>query len=168
MYGQDNTRLNVLLPRRIPDPVLLVEPGSNGSPGRLEPNICGLVERIQALPGVYSEAMTISHSDTATACYIDGEYVVRTLREDPYLLCKIDGHGIEQVKLAQSDADEVIRKGWGMPFGESLCIYPPRDVIEMEIAWRVILLAYQFPTLRSPKSVHRVFPQVATATRSWL
>jgi hypothetical protein len=167
MYGRDDTRVETLLPKRLSDRVPLVAPGTEAAPAVMVAEIQGLMLRLGALPGVHAELVTSADGETVMDFYIDADYLIGTIRDDPCLLCGIGSQGIDKLKLLPEDANEVVRKQWGTATDETLRIYLPRDAIEMEMIWRIILLAYQFRTLRSPRTVNRVLPQVATATRSW-
>ena len=61
-----------------------------------------------------------------------------------WLLCKIGADGIEIYGLEQWDRHQVLRGGWGRLRQGHVCMYPPRDDLELEVCWGVIQRAYRF------------------------
>lgn len=158
----------VLLPKRLPDRSSAFEGVSAALAGPMLADHSELFGRIDALPGVHSVVTGVSGQATMRDYYLDRDHVGGGASAFPYPFCRIDEQAIVLLNLAPPDKDEVLRKGWGTADGETLCVFLPRDTIETEVAWRVILLSYRFQTTRAAATVRRALPQVASTTRYWV
>lgn len=163
----------VLLPRRLIDRTPLEEPGNNGSGDAGVRKTWDLTERIEALPGVWSNRTSLPDGTVATDFFIESSVLLRQHRSKQNLMCHIDGDGIFLPRVSTSDTEEILMKGWGIRAGKSIRVFLPRDRIEKEIAWRVILLAYRFETSQRTRSeagtkIHPMTPGFASSAKYWV
>lgn len=133
----------------------------------------GLAKRIGALPGVTTTNTVLDDGTTATDHFIEAAYVLRSLYSSPTLLCHIDPDGILLPQLDPTDKPEIALKGWACRADDETVLHLPRDSIEMEIAWRVILRAYQYLASRPPHSRARrktspELPQCVSTAKYWM
>jgi hypothetical protein len=133
----------------------------------------GLAERIAALPGLTAQYTSLADGTTASDHFVDSAYVLRSPCIQPQLLCHIDFEGILVPKLGPLDIAEVVHKGWASNTDIPLTIFLPRDSIEMEITWRIILLAYRHMTSKSNDSHGQerrspTLPKYASAAKYWM
>ncbi|MDX1404585.1 MAG: hypothetical protein R3192_08605 [Woeseiaceae bacterium] len=133
----------------------------------------GLSLRISALPGIVTSVSMLEDGSCATDHFIQPAYVLRRLATGKLLLCRIDCQGVTLPQLDPADSSQVLAKGWAACSDDSMTLYLPRDSIEMDIAWRIILRAYQHLASRPPTSRRRhvaatTLPQFAPTTRYWM
>lgn len=173
MHESHETTGPVLLPRRLVHRVLLR--GSPESPVAIAAgkDNWGLSECIGALPGVMTTQTMLDDGATVTDHLVDPAYVLRSPCRDPQLLCHIDIEGILLPQLDPLDKAEVVLKGWASRAGDEITLYLPRDFIEMEIAWRIILQTYQFLASQPSKSRARrkavpELPKFASTAKYWM
>ena len=173
MYESHRAKLMVLLPKRLEHRVPLIEsPESAGAVAAGRDN-WGLSERISALPGVITNRTVLDDGATATDHIVDSAYVLRNPCDFPQLLCHIDLEGISIPQLDPVDKLEVTYKGWASRADEETTLYLPRDSIEMEIAWRIILRAYQYlasrpPDMRIRRKSSSDLPKCVSTAKYWM
>jgi hypothetical protein len=81
--------------------------------------------------------------------------------------------GISVPQLDPVDKAEIAYKGWASRAEDEITLYLPRDSIEMEIAWRIILRSYQFlaskpPQFRTRKEPLPDLPKCASTAKYWM
>lgn len=152
MHGTHNSQRLVLLPKRLADRAVLIEPGNYDHAAAPRPNTWGLTERIAALPGIRPEHTLLADDSLATDHFIEDSYVLRRSSTSPQLLCHVDCDGIMLPEISALDKEEVLQKGWSSYTDGPVILFLPRDNIEMEIAWRIVLLSYHFLTSRPARS----------------
>jgi hypothetical protein len=133
----------------------------------------GLSERISALPGIRTIRTVLDDGVIAMDHFIDADYVLRSRYCGPHLLCHIDLEGISLAQLDPVDKEEVVFKGWASHAGDEIVLHLPRDSIEMEVAWRIILRAYQYLASRPRESRFRQktapdLPKFASTAKYWM
>lgn len=171
MPATHNLQRTVLLPKRLADDVVGIAPGNCFKEVASRPNTFGLTERIEALPGIKVEHALLPDNTLTTDHFIEGAYILRDARTAPHLLCHIDNDGILIPDMSPLDTEQVMRKGWASCVDEAVVLFLPRDDIEMEVSWRIVLLAYQF--LTSPQSGARRkgqarLPHCSSWAKYWL
>jgi hypothetical protein len=152
MYDNCEPRARVLFPRRIADRVSEHEGGGCEevpSPQRFSDCLIG---RLDALQGVQQKIALLPDGTLATDHFIEHYFVRRFPCVSQQLLCHIDINGILLPHLSAADAKEVVDKGWGFCEDSANIVLLPRDWIEVEIVWRVVLLAYRYLTSSSAVS----------------
>jgi hypothetical protein len=172
MPGTQNLQRIVLLPKRLADRVALIEPGNHDAAASPRPNTWGLAERVAALPGIRPEHTILADSTLATDHFIEDSCVLQHSWRKPQLLCHIDCQGILLAEISPVDKEEVLQKGWSSSAGEALILFLPRDSIEMEIVWRIVLLAYHFltsrpATVRTKTKSRPIMPSVSSMAKYW-
>jgi hypothetical protein len=173
MTQSHKTQPGVFLPRRISD---RRSPGTldkTGADDLAQAFIRIAAERIERLPGVRSEITSATNNRIAADFYIESAYMPRLRHADPYLMCHIDNGGIQLQQISLPDRDEIRRKGWSMHTEDSICVFLPRDGIEIEVAWRVVALAYLFETSPSTRprangNSPRTLPNCSSTAKYWM
>jgi hypothetical protein len=163
----------VLLPKRLAEHAATVETVSDQPLATPRPRCWGLYRRIEALPGIELRQTRGANDMLASDYYIDGSYVLRSIAADAQLLCRIDADGILLPMISPHAREEVLRKGWATGSDDAVIMYLPRDSIEMEIAWRIVLIAYQFRTLAPPRprsstSTQTAAPHGSSTSQYWM
>jgi hypothetical protein len=163
----------VLLPKRLARRVSSFEPPESAGAIAAGKDNWGLSDRIRVLPGVSTVHTVLDDGATATDHFIDPAYVLRTVCIGPQLLCHIDMEGILVPQLDAVDKAEVAFKGWASRAEDQSIIYLPRDSIEMEIVWKIILRAYQFlasrpPKFRAPRGSSLDLPKCVSTANYWM
>lgn len=172
MTGTHILQRIVLLPKRLADRAALVEPCNYDAAASPPPNTWGLTERIAALPGIRPEHKILADNTLATDHFIEDSYLLRHSWRKPQLLCHIDSQGILLADISPVDKEEVLQKGWSSSTEDALILFLPRDSIEMEIAWRIVLLAYHFltsrpATVRTKTKSRPIMPSVSSMAKYW-
>lgn len=152
----------VRLPRRLRDYVPVIESDSVQRAEVPQPNTWGLIERISTLPGVRAEHSLDAGNAPITDCLIEPDYVPGLAATSPQLLCRIECKGILLPNMSPLDREKVAQKRWALSPDDTL-LYLPRDSIEMEIEWRIVLYAYQFMTAL-PARAHSIRKKWPVAT----
>lgn len=170
MHESHQTRCSVLLPRRLAQRVPLIEAPENVAAGA---DNWGLARRIRALPGMGAHRTVLDDGATATDYFIGEAYVAKWPATGPQLFCHIDLEGISIPHLDPADRAEVVHKGWSSRADSDVVMYLPRDAIEMEIAWRIVLRAYQFLASRpaAPRKRRKLaseLPKYASTAKYWM
>lgn len=163
----------VLLPKRLAHRVPLIEPPESANAIAAGTDNWGLSERICALPGLTATRTILDDGATATDHFIDAAYILRYPYSGPRLLCHIDLDGISVPELDPVDKEEIASKGWASCVEDEITLYLPRDSIEMEIAWRIILRAYQFlasrpPEFRTRRKSATDLPKCVSTAKYWM
>lgn len=132
-----------------------------------------IAERIEHLPGVWSEIVNAPDCGLSADLYINSAYMPRLRHENPYLMCHIDHDGILLQQMSLPDREEIQRKGWSVRREDSIRVFLPRDEIEMEIAWRIVSLAYLFETSpsirpRANGNSPRALPNCSSTAKYWM
>lgn len=150
MFDNCEPRPRVLFPRRIADRVS----EGGGSEESLSPQRFSdcLIGRLDALPGVQQENALLADGSLATDHFIEHYFVRCFPCVSRQLFCHIDINGILLPHLPAEDAKELAHKGWGSCEDSANTVLLPRDWIEVEIVWRVVLLAYRYLTSSSAVS----------------
>ena len=144
-----------------------------GTAAAADPDTWGLAERIGGLPGVMASCTSLPDGSTATDHFIDDVYVLRSVRSGPQLFCHIDRDGLMLPELATVDKAEIVNKGWASRVDDWITVFLPRDSVEMEISWRIVLLAYRYLTTRpagtdAPLKKSPILPKCASAAKYWM
>ncbi len=105
-----------------------------------------VIFRLESLPGVKQRHVLLSNGTLATDYYVNQAFVRRFQCTTSQLLCHIDADGIVLLHLSASDLEEIVDKGWGFCVDGANSVFPPRDWFDVEIVWRIILLAYRHLT----------------------
>lgn len=173
MHESHVARRSVLLPRRLHNRVPLVGPQESAASVSSGQDAWGLAGRIAALPGITNSCTTLPDGTTATDFFIDPMYVLRSTCSNRQLMCHIDVDGILLPHIGPVDRAEVILKGWALRDDEALTLFLPRDSIEMEIAWQVVLLVYKYLSSK-PITAHGkrkrsvIFPSYTSTAKYWM
>jgi hypothetical protein len=172
MPGTHNLLPNAPLPRRLADVVAATDVGIGSGKSTLQANTFGLAGRIEALPGIRPEHTLLSDGSLATSYFLDWPYLSRGALGDARLLCYIDCGGIMLPELEASDKEEVMRKGWACCPEAPVMLFLPRNEIEMETLWRIVLLGYRLLTSRPEAQRHSTnndtyWPKCSSAARYW-
>ena len=173
MHTSHQAKRVVLLPKRLVHRVPLIEPPESADAVAAGKDNWGLSERISALPGVTSTSTILDDGAAATDHFLDAAYILRYTYSGPRLLCHVDLEGISVPELDPVDKAEIVYKGWASRAEDEITLYLPRDSIEMEIAWRIILRAYQFlasrpPEYRARREPSRDLPICASTAKYWI
>ena len=173
MHESHETRNSLLLPRRLVHRVPLIEPSENATAVAAGLDNWGLSRRISSLPGVSAKCTVLDDGAVVTDHIIDPAYVLRSSYCAPRLLCHIDCEGISLPQLDPGDDAEVLLKGWASGAEDGITMFLPRDSIEMEIAWRIILRAYQYqasrpPRIRGVRKAAPELPKCAATAKYWM
>lgn len=173
MHGSHMTKRSVLLPKRLVNRAPLVEPQESAESVSSGQDTWGLAERIGALPGITNTCTVLADGTAASDYFIDPLYVLRRTCSKPQLMCHIDVDGILCPDIGPVDRAEVILKGWASRSDDSLTLFLPRDSIEMEIAWRIVLLVYQHMSSRTIDSRSKrkrppTLPSFTSTAKYWM
>lgn len=173
MHESHVARRSVLLPRRLVNRVPLVEPRESAESVSSGQDAWGLAGRIAALPGITSSCTILPDGTTATDFFIDPLYVLRNDCSNRQLMCHIDIDGILLPHIGPVDRAEVILKGWSSRDEDALTMFLPRDSIEMEIAWRIVLLVYQYLSSRpvaanGKRKQSVILPSYTSTAKYWM
>jgi hypothetical protein len=152
MFDNCELRPRVLFPRRIADGVSEQEGGGGEEVLSLQRFSDCLIGRLDALPGVQQQIALLPDGMLATDHFLEHYFVRRFPCVSRQLLCHIDTNGILLPHLSAADAKELVYKGWGFCEDSANTVLLPRDWIEVEIVWRVVLLAYRYLTSSSAVS----------------
>lgn len=173
MQEVQRPRRIVFLPKRLADHVALIDASVCSSAAASESDYWGLTDRIDALPGISPRHTLLANDTLTTDHFIDPAYILGRSCSRPKLLCHMDCDGILLPEMSMPDREEVLRKGWASCASDAVSLFPPRDSIEMEIAWRIILLAYHYLTSMPDGSPTRekttpVWPVCSSTAKYWV
>jgi hypothetical protein len=163
----------MLLPRRLADRIPVTDPGSYDVALSSRPNTWGLAERLKNLPGISQNYTLLADNTSAEDYFIESSYVLRCSCSKPQLFCHIDHDGILLPGISPLDKEQVLQKEWATRADDSVNVFLPRDSIEMEIAWRIVLLAYQFWTSAQARSCagqtdQPILPTFSSTAKYWM
>lgn len=173
MHESQEASRSTLLPKRLVHRVPLIEPQESAATIAAGLDNWGLAGRIGALPGIAAIRSVLDDGATATDYFVDEAYVLRNACSGPQHFCRIDMGGISLPQLDPVDKTEIVVKGWAVRADDMTVVYLPRDSIEMEIAWQILLQAYQYLATRRPESGKRrkvmpELPKCASTAKYWM
>jgi hypothetical protein len=101
-----------------------------------------LLARISVLPGVY----LMSHDADRWQFGLSSEYAFGSSYAfvGASVLLRLARCGAVELNVAPDDRRALLRRGWAIPIPGGLKVIPPTSVSELELAWRIILAAYNF------------------------
>ncbi len=173
MHESQDASRSALLPKRMVHRVPLIEPQESAATIAAGLDNWGLTGRIGALPGIAAIRSVLDDGATATDYFVDEAYVMRHPCNGPQHFCRVDMDGISLPQLDPGDRSEIVLKGWAARADDMTVVYLPRDSIEMEIAWQILLQAYQYLATRQPLSDRRRkvmsdLPKCASTAKYWM
>jgi hypothetical protein len=173
MPGTHNLQPTAPLPRRLAAVVVATDARNGSVESTLQPNTFGLAGRIEALPGIRPAHTLLADGSLATSYFLDWPYLFRCTLGDAQLLCHVDCSGIMLPKLEAPDKEEVMRKGWVCCPEAPVMLFLPRNDIEMETLWQIVLLGYRFLTSRQAAqrratSNETHWPKCSSTAKYWL
>lgn len=107
-----------------------------------------LSERLNALPGVWRTPRGPGPEEAQTF-FIDSDYTLGHPEFYPYVLCHYANSHIAFGPLRKQDMDDVLHAEWGWLGENGLTLHAPRTVAEVDLIWRIFLLAYRHATAAS-------------------
>lgn len=138
-----------------------------------QPDTWGLVERIDGLPGVRPKSVGESPNGRVREFYVESDYSQNLRCQSPCLLCRVSDEGIFIQHMNSSDRTEVLEQQWGEYVAGAIRVFLPRDDIELDLVWRIVLLAYRYVTStpdenRTHGDLMPILPSCSSTTRYWI
>ncbi|HSG58971.1 MAG TPA: hypothetical protein VLA06_05540 [Woeseiaceae bacterium] len=102
-----------------------------------------LAEHLSELP----ELTTVEAADATVPWSVDMYLQIRAPspreRQPAPLFCRINHNGIGVHGLIDRDRYQVLVRGWGRLARDSVILYMPRDVGELDVCWEILQRAYR-------------------------
>ncbi|MDH3429459.1 MAG: hypothetical protein OEQ14_05530 [Gammaproteobacteria bacterium] len=129
----------VHLPRRsyarvVTDPAGDTETGS--------PLVRTMADRIESLPGIRCAPGAEADLGVSPSYYLDGAFALQPPEDEPILFAVLDAAGRVSLDVSPENHFEILRSGWGETAGDRIVTLAPRDLMDLSVLWRIILMAY--------------------------
>lgn len=129
----------VHLPRRTDAPVASVDLGETDTHPAL---VQALADRIGSLPGISCYPVAADSVSTALHFYIDSAFTCEMSADAPVLFADLDPAGRVSLTVSPQHETEITRSGWAEAQECRVSTFPPRDTADLNIIWRITLMAY--------------------------
>lgn len=102
-----------------------------------------LADRIADLPAIETVERDPNGGSRSVDVFVRPASAAARKQHLPVLLCEIGSAGIVVHGLSNPDRHQVLSRGWGRLSRDGVLLFLPRDELELETAWRILLRAHE-------------------------
>jgi len=106
------------------------------------PLVRTMADRIESLPGIRRGPGAAADLGVSPSYYLDGAFTVQQPEDEPLLFALLDAAGRVSLDVSPENHFEILRSGWGETAGDRIVTLAPRDLMDLSVLWRIILMAY--------------------------
>lgn len=117
-----------------------------------------IVERISSLPGIVAEPDPDRGGSGIRRYYLESAFANDAETHLPF--AALDAVGRLSMHVSDADRDEIVRAGWAEIDGDRIRTFAARDVMDVTVLWRIVLMAYfHLAERRDPNAWREVRPR---------
>lgn len=104
--------------------------------------VASLADRVGSLPGISCLESSSHGNSPLRHYYLDSAFLQDVPASEYVLFATLHPDGRLLLRVPRPELEEVLRSGWGELRGDRIHTFAPRDIGDLTVLWRVVLMAY--------------------------
>lgn len=104
--------------------------------------VASIADRVGSLPGIRCQEVSSSGEAALRRYFLDSAFLREPIAAESVQFAVLHPDGRLVLRVPRPELEEILVSGWGELYGERVRTFAPRDVGDLTVLWRIILMAY--------------------------